>query len=83
MMLSLSLTVILVVLVLVGLGLGIFFWAWRNGQFHNLDQQARVIFEERDYRLLRPWESSDQRAEREAQYGQLIDPGHGEWGGAE
>ena len=64
------------------IALGAFVWAWRRGQFRELDRQAHVIFDERDLRLERPWETADQRAEREARYGPLVEPSPGEWGGA-
>ncbi|MFQ5827785.1 MAG: hypothetical protein ACE5JD_01325 [Candidatus Methylomirabilia bacterium] len=64
------------------LALAAFAWAWWSGQFRRLDTQARVIFEPRDYRLERPWESAIQRAERRGRYGPSEDPRPGEWGGA-
>jgi hypothetical protein len=33
------------------------FWAWRRGLFRDLDTQSRVIFDARDWRVERPWES--------------------------
>lgn len=77
-----SLAVIGVALLLGILALAAFAWAWRRGQFDALDRQARVIFDEVDLRLERPWETPGQRAEREAHYGSPIEPAPGEWGGA-
>ena len=57
-------------------------WGWRRGYFRNLDAQARVIFEPRDWQLERPWETPVQRLQREAAYGEVIPPERGEWGGA-
>lgn len=73
--------------ILVGLALGIgalagFAWGWRRGQFTALGAQARVIFDERDLRIERPWESAVQRAERSAEHGAPLPPEAGEWGGA-
>jgi cbb3-type cytochrome oxidase maturation protein len=73
--------------VLTGLGLGLlalaaFAWGWWRGQFHDLQTQARVIFEPRDDRLERPWETPAQRAERTREFGPLISPSAGEWGGS-
>jgi nitrogen fixation-related uncharacterized protein len=76
-----SLAVILAGLATVALALGAFAWAWRRGQFSALDRQARVIFDERDLRLDRPWESGAQRAARAARQGPLLAPAPGEWGG--
>lgn len=58
-------------------------WAWRRGLFHDLDAQSRVIFEPRDWRLERPWESSEDRLARELAHGTRETAGPGEWGGAE
>ena len=74
--------------VLTGLGMGLlalaaFAWGWRRGQYRNLRDQARVIFEPRDERLERSWETPAQRAQREREFGPLIPPAPGEWGGGE
>lgn len=78
-----SLAVVLTGLLFGVLALVVFAWAWRRGQFRNLDDQARVIFEPRDYLYERPWETPEQRAQRVLEYGPLIRPVPGEWGGAE
>lgn len=57
-------------------------WGWRKGFLRDLDAQSRVIFDDRDWRLARPWESPDERAERERQFGGLVSAEKGEWGGA-
>lgn len=77
-----SLVVILTGLFMGALALSAFAWAWRRGHFDRLDAQARVIFDERDHRLERPWESPDEREARRLAYGELLEPEPGEWGGA-
>lgn len=57
-------------------------WAWWRGFFHDLEAQARVIFEPDDLRLERPWETAAQRVEREMDFGEPIAPPPGQWGGA-
>jgi nitrogen fixation-related uncharacterized protein len=82
-MLPSSLVVVLTGLALGALALLAFAWGWWRGHFTNLDEQARVLFEPRDYLVARPWETPRQRAERIGQYGALLRPDLGEWGGAE
>jgi hypothetical protein len=82
-MLPSSLVVVLTGLALGALALLAFAWGWWRGHFSNLDEQSRVIFEPRDYLVERPWETPEQRAERIARYGELLQPDLGEWGGAE
>ena len=60
----------------------VMFWAYRRGLFRDLDAQSRVIFEPRDLRVARPWESPVERLTREVTYGPPEPPGPGEWGGA-
>jgi len=60
----------------------ILFWAYRRGYFRDLDAQSRIILEERDMQLERPWESSVDRLTREVSHGPLVEPERGEWGGA-
>jgi cbb3-type cytochrome oxidase maturation protein len=81
-MLPSSLTVLLTGLFLGAIALGAFVWAWRRGQFDHLEAQAHVIFDERDYRLERPWETEAEREERRRLYGEPVPPDPGEWGGA-
>lgn len=76
-----SLAVILVGLLLGGVALAAFAWAWRAGAFHHLDRQARVILDERDLRLERPWESPEQRRARIAAHGASLPARPSEWGG--
>jgi cbb3-type cytochrome oxidase maturation protein len=83
MMFPSSLAVVITGLVLGGISLAAFGWAWLRGQFNHLDVQSRVILEQRDYQLERPWETPLQRAERSAGHGPLLEPTAGEWGGAE
>jgi nitrogen fixation-related uncharacterized protein len=58
------------------------FWAWRRGLFRDLDTQSRVIFDARDWRVERPWESPEDRLAREIQHGRPEPAEPGEWGGA-
>lgn len=75
-----SLAVVLTGLVLGFLALAAFAWGWRRGHYRDLKSQARVIFEPRDVRLERPWETPAQRAERAREFGTPIRPAPGEWG---
>ncbi|GAC1479481.1 MAG: hypothetical protein NVS1B4_24080 [Gemmatimonadaceae bacterium] len=75
-----SLTVILAGLTTVAIALGAFFWAWRRGHFRQLETQSRVLLDERDVRLARPWETEQQRADRARHHGALVPPLVGEWG---
>lgn len=77
-----SLVVIVTGLFLGALAISVFAWAWRRGHFDQLHAQAHVIFDERDYRLERPWESAEELETREDEHGVLIEPEPGEWGGA-
>lgn len=58
------------------------FWAWRRGLFRDLDTQSRVIFDARDWRVERPWESPKDRLAREIRHGPPAPAEPGEWGGA-
>ena len=77
-----SLAVVLTTFAIGALAIAAFVWAWWRGQFHDLDAQARVIFEPEDLRLRRRWETPAQRAERENAYGTPLAPRRGEWGEA-
>ena len=77
-----SLTVILATLALGVVALAVFIVAWRRGHFRNVGAQAGVIFDSRELRLVRPWETSAQRLERELTYGAPLPGERGEWGGA-
>jgi nitrogen fixation-related uncharacterized protein len=77
-----SLAVIVSGLLTVLAGLTSFVWAWRHGQFADTSTQRLVIFEPRDLRIERPWESPAQRAERVAEHGRPVAARAGEWGGA-
>ena len=71
--------------VLTGLALGLlallaFILGWRRGHYGDLHAQARVIFDARDRRLDRPWETPQQRAARVRDFGALLPPEPGEWG---
>ena len=56
-----SLTVILATLALGAAALAAFIVAWWRGHFRDIDAQARVIFDSRDLRFVRPWETSARR----------------------
>lgn len=77
-----SLSVILATFALGVVALGAFIVAWWRGYFRDFDAQARVIFDSRDLRFPRPWETSSQRLEREATYGTPLPGERGEWGGS-
>ena len=77
-----SVPVIVATAALTLLGALVLAWAWRRGFLDDLDAQARVIFEPRDWRVARPWETPVQRLERETTYGDAVPPAPGEWGGA-
>lgn len=75
----------LLVLLTVGVGtfaLLIFFISFFKGLFENPQAQALLIFDERDLKLRRPWESAIQLGERQKTFGTLIEPSSDEWGGA-
>ena len=77
-----SLPVIVATAALTLLAAAVLAWAWRRGFFRDLDAQSRVIFEPRDWRVERPWETPIQRLEREANFGAPVTPRPGKWGGA-
>jgi hypothetical protein len=58
-------------------------WAWRRGLFRDLEAQSRVIFEPRDWRVERPWESAEDRLARKLAFGPPEAAAPGEWGGAD
>jgi hypothetical protein len=51
-------------------------WAWRRGHLRHLEAQSRIIFQPRDWRVERPWESPAERLT----CGELVPPVPGEWG---
>ena len=77
-----SVPVILATAALTLLGALVLAWGWRRGFFDDLEAQSRVIFEQRDWRVERPWETPAQRRQREATHGEPVAPAPGEWGGA-
>ena len=77
-----SLPVIVATAALTLLAVAVLAWGFRRGFFRDLDAQSRVIFEPKDFRLERPWETTVQRLEREMNYGERVAPAPGEWGGA-
>lgn len=77
-----SVAVVAMVLLLGASALALFVWAWRRGQFDHLDEQSRAVFDARDPRIERPWESEAQRRERERAHGPPLPAQPGEWGGA-
>lgn len=81
-MLPASLPVIVLTAVFSLLPALVLFWAWRRGWLRDLDAQSRVIFEPRDLRVERPWESPVERLTREVAHGPTTPAEPGEWGGA-
>src|SRR3954465_8049967 len=81
-MLPASLPVILLSAVFCLVPALVMFWAWRRGYFRDLDAQSRVIFEPRDLRVARPWESPVEQLTREVDNGEPAPAEPGEWGGA-
>ena len=77
-----SVPVIIVTAALTLLGAVVLGWAYWRGLFRDLEAQSRVIFEPKDFRLERPWETPVDRLERETMHGDLVAPSPGEWGGA-
>jgi len=77
-----SLPVIVATAALTLLAVAVLAWGYWRGFFRDLDAQSRVIFEPKDFRLERPWETAVQRLEREMNYGERVTPAPGEWGGA-
>lgn len=75
-----SLAVILGGLLTVAIALGAFAWGWWRGQFTDAEAQRLVIFDARDLRVERPWETPGEHAERAAHHGPLTAPHRGEWG---
>ncbi|MGE0158659.1 MAG: cbb3-type cytochrome oxidase assembly protein CcoS [Gemmatimonadales bacterium] len=78
-----SLAVILGGLLMGALALTAFLWAFRRGQFDDLEARAAAILDERDLRTERPWETPAQTAQRSIEHGPLVEPRAGDWGGAE
>jgi hypothetical protein len=61
----------------------VLFLAWRRGAFRDFAAQSRVIFEPRDWRVARPWESPTDRLTREVAWGDPLPADAGEWGGSD
>lgn len=81
-MLPTSLVVAIVTVAMTLVPALLLFWGWRRGFFRDLEAQARVIFEPRDWQLRREWEPAADQLARELTYGAPVEPGPGEWGGA-
>ena len=82
-MLPTSLSVVLATVAMTLVPALLLFWAWRRGLFRDLEAQSRVIFEPRDWRVARPWETAAERLTREVAYGPPTAARPGEWGGSE
>ncbi len=80
-MLPSSLTVTLSIAVLGLLSAGAFFWAWRTGQFDDIERQGMIPLDDDDMNVLRPWETAAQRTAREARYGPSRPADPSAWGG--
>lgn len=73
---------ILFLIVLTGMATcGVFLWALLGGHLDDLEAQSRAVFDERDLRLRRPWESDDDVRLRARHHGAPITPAASEWGG--
>ncbi len=81
-MLPTSLAVVIATVAMTLVPALLLFWSWRRGFFHDLDAQSRVIFDERDCRVTRPWESPADQLTREVAFGPPAEPRPGEWGDA-
>ena len=81
-MLPTSLAIVLATVALTLVPALVLAWAWRRGLLRDLEAQSRIIFEPRDWRVERPWESPTERLTREVAYGDPLPPAPGEWGGA-
>jgi hypothetical protein len=81
-MLPTSLVIVLATVILTLVPALVLTWAWRRGYLRDLEAQSRVIFEPRDWRLQRPWETPAEQLTREVAYGAPIAPAPSEWGGA-
>ncbi len=81
-MIPASLAVLLTGVLFGVLALVCFAWAWRRGHFDDMDAQAHLVFDSRDLRLERPWETDEEREARRL-HGAPLAPEPGEWGGAE
>lgn len=83
-MLPSSLTVTLAITVLGLLTVAAFIWAWRKGQFDDIQQQALIPLDDDDFNVARPWENVAQRAQRVAEFGPpTVVATPGIWGGAQ
>ncbi|HYW52025.1 MAG TPA: hypothetical protein VE861_15530 [Gemmatimonadaceae bacterium] len=81
-MLPTSLAVVLATVAMTLVPAFLLFWSWRRGFFHDLAAQSRIIFDERDWRIERPWESPADQLTREVAFGPLEKAWPGEWGDA-
>lgn len=79
-MLPTSIAIVLATVILTLAPALVLAWAWRRGHLRHLEAQSRIIFEPRDWRVERPWESPAERLTREVAYGELVPPVPGEWG---
>jgi hypothetical protein len=82
-MLPSSVIVILATALLTAGAALLLFWAWSRGWLSDFDAQSRVIFDERDLRIVRPWEDPETQRERQLSHGVPATPMRGEWGGAQ
>lgn len=82
-MLPSSIPIILMTALFTAGAVGFLAWVWRKGFLRDFDAQARSIFDERDFRIERPWEGPVDRLEREMRFGTPLAPIPGEWGDAE
>ncbi len=79
-MLGASLVVVLSTTGLLALAVLAYIVAWWRGAFDAIHTHASLIFEPRDLRVERPWETEAQRSERRI-HGEPVAHEPGEWGG--
>lgn len=82
-MFTTSMAVLVLGVGLGGIALIFLLWAFKSGQFDDLESWAMLVFEPDELRYVRPWETPEQSAERRRMHGEPIQPKKGEWGGAE
>jgi nitrogen fixation-related uncharacterized protein len=79
-MLGLSGTVVVLVTTMGFVTVGWFVWAFLRGKLDDPEAQAVVLFDDRDLRLARPWESRVEQDERRRRHGALLPPCPADWG---
>jgi cbb3-type cytochrome oxidase maturation protein len=80
-MLPSSAAVSLSITILGLLSLAAFVWAWRSGQFDDIERQGMIPLDDGDLATFRPWETPSQRAHRVEEFGPPRPAAPGAWGG--